>query len=185
MFLAPSPGAIHILADGQGMERRQRCVEQGAMKRVIEEEICCFEPASEDSPPMTIDIPGHTVLPTPNEPWSITDRYTLYVDGTRLLRTTSWGEVTLFDSARTTWKDPMISSTGMPKEGTCRIVSKKWMPYRGADRLIVVVEFKGYLNGEMVHAETWTLASGLGIVAMDDFVLTSVEQTGAPPQGQE
>ena len=155
------------------------------MKRVIEEEICCFQPAPEGSPPVTIDIPGHTLLPTPKEPWSITDRYTLYVDGTRLLRTTSCGDVTLFDSARTTWKDSMISSTGMPKEGTCRIVSKKWMPYRGADRLVVVVEFKGYLNGEVVHAETITLASGLGIIAMEDFSLTSVEQADDPPQDRE
>ena len=155
------------------------------MKRVIEEEICCFQPAPEGSPPVTIDIPGHTLLPTPKEPWSITDRYTLYVDGTRLLRTTSCGEVTLFDSARTTWKVPMIGSPGMPKEGTCRVISKKWMPFRGEDRLVVVVECSAYMEGKRIYDGTWTLASGLGIIALDDYVLTSVEQTGAPPQGRE
>jgi hypothetical protein len=79
----------------------------------------------------------------------------------------------------------MIGSPGMPREGTCRIVSKKWMPFRGEERLVAVVECSACLDGKRIYEGTWTLASGLGIVAMDDFVLTSVEPADDPPQGRE
>jgi len=176
MFLAPAPGAIHIFSNDEGMEKQQRCIEKGKGRLVFEERTCCFKPASGDGPPITVDIPGYTVLPTPKEPWSIEDQYTLYTDGTKLIRTAFSGDITLIDLARETWVVPMSGSPGMPKEGTCKVVSKKWMSYRGKDRLIVVVECTASLNDAIVHKETWTLASGLGFIAMDDFKLTSIEK---------
>jgi hypothetical protein len=154
------------------------------MKRVIEEEICCFGPYSEDGA-VSVDLKAGLEMTPVLEKKSIQTRYILISDGNRLVMKSPDLELILFDSARNEWKAPMIGSPGMPKEGTCRVISKKWMPFRGEDRLVVVVECSAYLEGKRIYDGTWTLASGLGIIALDDFVLTSVEQADGPPPGRE
>ena len=154
------------------------------MKRVIEEEICCFGPYSEDGA-VSVDLKAGLEMTPILEKKPIRARYILIADGNRLLMKSSDLELILFDSARNEWKAPMIGSPGMPREGTCRVISKKWMPFRGEERLVVVIECSAYLDGKRIYAGTWTLASGLGIIAMDEYVLTSVEKAGDPPQDRE
>lgn len=169
MFLAPLPGSIHIYSNDQGMEKRQRCTQRSDGQLFFEEQICCFGPGA-----VTISLPELAISPMDGKR-SITDHYTLYADKTKLIRTAFFGDIVLFDFTKNVWTVPIISSPGLPKEATCTVASKKWMQYKGKNRLIVTVQCKAYSNDKIVHESSWTLASGLGYISMDDFELTSIE----------
>ncbi|MDD3313682.1 hypothetical protein [Pseudodesulfovibrio sp.] len=55
----------------------------------------------------------------------------------------------------------------------------------GDDRSVVIVACTASRQGKVVYETTWILASGLGVIALDDFKLVSVEKTDAAPQGRE
>jgi len=177
MFLPAEAGKVVILADSSGMKRSFFCIKRDKNKVLIEEVICCFQPASKEDPPVEINMPGYKLLPTPKEPWSTKEQYTLSVNGTRLVSEAHFGGITLLDLAGGSWTVPIFSSPGMPKTETCKAVSWQSGPYFGKERTIVTVECNACLDGERVHTETWTLATGIGFVGMTDFKLSSIETT--------
>lgn len=180
LFLAPVAGAKKIFTGDNGMEIRQLCTERTDMTAVIEEEICCFQPASPESPP-SYGPAGGRALPTPKEPWGIKDTYTLIADSTKLMRKSSGRTITLIDFAKGEWTNPTIGSPGTSKEALCKIISKKKTPFMDKERSIIVVNCSVQLNGDTTHQETWTFASGLGVIAMDGFQLISTESTHGHP----
>jgi len=149
-----------------------------------EEEICCFGPYSEDGA-VSVDLrKGMEMVPI-TERRSIKTRHALIADGPRLVLKTPDIELTLFDASRDEWQVPLLGSPGMPREATCRVVSKVRTPYRGEDRLLVVVACTASRQGKIVYGTTWTLASGLGVIALDHFKLVSAEKADTAPQGRE
>ncbi|MEF2231154.1 MAG: hypothetical protein V3571_09520 [Pseudodesulfovibrio sp.] len=174
-FLGPRPGIQYAYSNGKGMHRWFRGVEKARSQVTYEDEICCFGPYSEDGA-VSVDLKAGLEMTPILERKSIRTRCALVADESRLVMKSPAIETVLFDTTRDEWKAPMISSPGMPKEGICRIVSKKREAYRGEDRLIVTVSFNASLQGEVVHEETWTLASGIGVIALGDFKLIAIEK---------
>ena len=170
MFLAPNPGVRYIFTDGKGMERRLSFLDRSNNRLSVEEEVCCFQPATGDESPMSNEL-----LPTPKEPYSFKKQYTLFVDEARFMMTSDIGDITFVHFSKGKWTVPSYSSSGLPKEGVCRIVSEKWEYCWGERRLVVVVECVVHMDGEIIHRETWTVASGLGLIALGDFRLSSIE----------
>ena len=177
MFLAPNHGVRNVLADNDGMTLSQLCIDEGASYRIVEEEVCCFEPPSENAPPV-VGPAGLGPVRTPTEPWSAKKRFRLFTKDSRLVMALEHGDVTLLDVSKDEWTNPAIGSPGMPTEGTCRVLSQRNAMFMGEKRLIVDVACTVAASGETLHAETWSLATGIGIIAVKGFTLVRVESIG-------
>lgn len=185
LFLAPTPGAIHTFTNSDGLENQQRCISSSSDRLVIEESICCFQPPSDNEPPVTLAFPPYTTVQTPKKPWSVDSQYTLYAEQNKLMKTTELGDIALIDFERKIWTIPIFSSPGMPKKATCEIVSQKVENMWGEDRSVVKVQCKAQLDGEIVHEESWTLASGIGFIATGDFKLASIKKETDQPNSNK
>lgn len=149
LFLAPEPGVINIYVNGEGLVLRQAGLEKSRGRTLYEEEICCFGPHAENGG-VTVDLLTLEIAQLDKEQ-SITTKHTLFADGQNLMQKVHFGNIKLIDFSQKQWTNPILSSPGMPKEATCKVISQSTEKMWGKYRLVVEVQCKAYLDGKTVY----------------------------------
>jgi len=167
MFLAPQPGAISMFEGDGGLKKEIRGLRLDANGLHLEEKTCCFSYDQEALKNWSTPPPDYALY-----------QYRLSTDENTLYRVDRDGKTILLDFIRDSWSIPLtkwgIDAHKYPDVATCRIVSKRKDRLFGETRFIVDVHCEAQSEECESIVFSWSFASGLGFIAINDFMLRQV-----------